>query len=559
MPARSTSPILVIGHTNSELSCCAHNLPDNRPVKLEEMPAIAPDPLALLLEEHLLAALLGQMRLEAQLGEEFDWSLDGTANRVTVGPFGDAIDVVGTERPGEDGGFVWAWADNGLPDAQVASSVALQAIGARRGVAELVTEQLPPGTLDADLIGLLASGVTGADGYFVGEVEDLHVVLLLRDDRLRTQPLPPGALNAALDVLASSELPLDHRRAVRSFLARAPQDVDGEIGTSGARVRLPGGQVVLVAFDPERGRIARHSVADAGAQDAFPGSEEPFALGAPLDAEDDAGGEHVVTLGTIDVADGRLLVCDPLLVAGPGQVQPLPGALPRGEHTVELALVPDPAGGERVQTAYVFVGDGAPVEWEPAGTVLVDSGVLAFATPDAVDRLGAGGDEALAALEQALAASAAPTWEHASADGLHAFSPGFGDGELEVFWGYDEDETLVCVAVDCLPEWQVAEQRAHGGSPGRGMQRGYLIAALLGTARTPENAVPVDPPTNRALAAVERRIVRGLLAGHELEVTVEPEHATEDERDTVPVRVRFSVAGGPDPFSAAVDVSRAGR
>lgn len=107
--------------------------------------------------------------------------------------------------------------------------------------------------------------------------------------------------------------------------------------------------------------------------------------------------------------DGRLTVCDPLLAVVPEAVDPLPGGLPPGEHEVEVLLVDDPAGGERIQTAYLFVGEGEAVEWEPAGEVPVDSGVVCFAHHDAAQTLVGGGEEALGPLQEALAKSAAPT------------------------------------------------------------------------------------------------------------------------------------------------------
>ncbi len=510
-------------------------MPDNTP----------PDPLALLLEEHVIATLLGQLRLEAFVGADTEWSITPQTGEVTLGGHRFPLDAVGVETAA-DASFVWAWADEGFTDEQVVSAMAVQAIGARRGIAELVTEQVPLDQLDGQLAGLLAAGVAQADAYLLGEQEGITIVLLLRDPALAAQPLPPTALVSAMNVLLEGDMPLDHHRAVRRFADRLPEGFSARVEESRVVLRGPD-QEVTAEFD-ELGRIARVD------GQMVPAGEPPLPPldDAGTDEDADADDGHVVTLGTVDLPDGRLVVCDPFTVAAPGVVQPLPGALPAGTHTVEVALVEDPAGGERVQTAYLFVREGDPVEWEPAGAVMVDSGVVCFAAAGAADRLADGGDAAVAPLEQALRASGEPTWEHGELEGLQAFSAGFGDGELEVFWGYDEEEVLVCVAIDCLPEWHVAEQRAHGGSPGRGLQRAYLVAGLLGTTRTPENAILVPPATNRELAALERRVVRGLLGEEEVEITVEPAFARDE--DETPVSVRVAASGGPDPFDATVQV-----
>jgi hypothetical protein len=237
--------------------------------------------------------------------------------------------------------------------------------------------------------------------------------------------------------------------------------------------------------------------------------------------------------------DGRLTVCDPLLAVVPEAVDPLPGGLPPGEHEVEVLLVADPAGGERVQTAYLFVGEGEAVEWEPAGTVPVDSGVVCFAEPGAALTLVGGGEEMLGPLQASLARSASATWEHAEMGGVVAFTPGFGDGVLQVFWGYDAEETLASVVIECLPD----ERLADPGSPGRGLQHAFLAPALFGVELTPENLVPLPPAANRALAAVERRVVRALVDGRDVELEVGPEYASDEDRVPVRVHVRATEAG----------------
>ena len=243
--------------------------------------------------------------------------------------------------------------------------------------------------------------------------------------------------------------------------------------------------------------------------------------------------DQLIPLGSIEPAGGRLAVCDPFLLVEADLPEPLPGALPAGRHEVAVALVADPDGGARVETAYLFVGDGEPEEWESVGAVPADSGVLCFGTPEAVRGLAEERTTTLDDLDRALTANGAQTWEHAKLDGLVAFSSGFGDGLFEVFWGYDADERLAAVAVECLAEEELEAER-----PGPGLQHAFLLAAALGGEPVPENVVPVPPQMNRQLTTTERAIVRTLLGGKEVEFEVTPVYEGESR---VPAHVEIKL------------------
>ena len=406
----------------------------------------------------------------------------------------------------------------------------------------LDAEELPPGDGDPDVHGLVAVGESDADAYAVVVDEDdedaAAQILLLRGGALRDAPYQPYDLPSALTALTGSGLPVDHRRALERFAERAPEPYAVTVGAAEATIEGPGG-TVTVEFD-EHGRIGEVRGEIEGVDQAFDGVEEVDIIG----------------LGQLELPDGRVVAGDPFMAVTPEVAEPLPGAVPKGRHDVAVLLADDPAGGHRVRSAFLVVAEGEVVEWEPVAAIPVDSGIACFGTPEAVKRLVEGGDEALAPVEQALAASAVDTWEHAVLDGLVAFSTGFGDGQFEVAWGYDAEESLVCVAIDCLPDWQLEghskpDADPPTGTPGRGLQRGFLAAAGLGAEWAAANSILLPPDANRALTEVDRRVARALLAGHDIQYEATPEY---DPGSSIPARVRVKVDGGPASFSATVEL-----
>jgi Protein of unknown function (DUF4241) len=438
------------------------------------------------LEDHVVASLLKQARLER---------------------------LAGDEEPSEDEGR-------------------LVVAGMRLDVEEVAAGD------DPEIAGLVASGSAGADAFALAEAPDGERILLLRNERLRDEPYAPEDLPNALGDLVGSNLPVEHRAALRRFADAAPPGYSVAVADDGAQIEAPGGTISLV-FD-DGGRITD--------------------IGGEIEGEQLAFGEEMdlVPLGELELTDGRLVAGDPFSATVAEAAEPLPGALPKGRHEVALLLHEDPAGGQRVRSAFLVVADGEVVEWEPVGAITIDSGVACFATPESMQRLIARGDEALPPLEEALAEGAVDTWEAAALDGIVLFSSGFGDGEYEVAWGYDADESLVCVAIDCLPDWQLEpeepgeEEGPPRGSPGRGLQRGFLVAGAFGAEWAPQNTILLPPDANRAMASLERRVARTLVTGQDVEYQATPEYEGEY---AVPVRVRVKATGGSAGFEAAVEIA----
>jgi hypothetical protein len=139
---------------------------------------------------------------------------------------------------------------------------------------------------------------------------------------------------------------------------------------------------------------------------------------------------------------------------------------------------------------------------------------------------------------------------------LVALTAGFGDGEVEVWWGYDEHDALVCAQIDCLPSWQLEPPPPGAGPwpalrPPTGHERALLLPTALGGELIPENTVPVPPAAHRALAAAHRRMISLLLAGHAIDASVVPQYGPGGS--PVPRRIRVSVRG-TRAFDEVIDV-----
>ncbi len=211
------------------------------------------DPLITLLEEHLVASLLKQARLEDRLTGAEAWSVDLDEGVLVVGDARFPADVLGVEsRPA--GAFAWAWAVEDLPAERVASAPTVRTIGAQRGVPELVTPAVPLEAMDAQLAGIAAAGLANADAFWIGDHDDGSVLFLVRDEHLRARPWPLAALPTIVAGVVESGLPVDHRRTIDAFAARPPHGLLAE--RQGARATFSGVDGEVTVELGEDGRIA---------------------------------------------------------------------------------------------------------------------------------------------------------------------------------------------------------------------------------------------------------------------------------------------------------------
>jgi hypothetical protein len=185
---------------------------------------------------------------------------------------------------------------------------------------------------------------------------------------------------------------------------------------------------------------------------------------------------HVHVLGDLPLPSGLVAASDPLVCPDP---QPFLVRVPKGRYPVDLAVAEVPGGDQRVAFARVRFGQEAPVSWRIAVTdgqdvsglgegeffgYDVDAGTGCFMDPEASRALTARMNSEELYYEEIIAALETTyrhTWSWAAVRpdesrdlSLIAFSTGYGDGVYPSFFGYDEQQRVVCLVTDfgVIPE-----------------------------------------------------------------------------------------------------------
>jgi hypothetical protein len=174
------------------------------------------------------------------------------------------------------------------------------------------------------------------------------------------------------------------------------------------------------------------------------------------------------TIGKLVLPTGKLVACDP--ICGP-ESPGFTADLRPGSYPVILCFADSPAGGRRVAYAMLRLQNINPVRWELATSsyedvstlkegqyfgYLVDSGIGCFMDEAAGDVLIEGIElgnfqEYFAAL--LIEAMSKSEWvnfivDESTGANVMAFSSGLGDGIYGTYFGYDEDDDLVCAVTD---------------------------------------------------------------------------------------------------------------
>jgi hypothetical protein len=393
----------------------------------------------------------------------------------------------------------------------------LRRVGADWDIPTLLDDgEIPLERVDGHIAGVIGSGIGDADAYYAGHHEDGAIVFLLRSSALLDEPFEVTDVTPVLDLLVVGGLPVTSARAALQGFADEPlPGFEARVSEREAVVETSAG-TFRIEFD-KRGR-ARHLEAELDA----------LRITAP---EPEPDGE-LTPIGSLQLSGGPVAIFDPLFAVDPMFVEPRAGALPAGTFDVAVEIEDD-----RVVMAHILLGDTEPIQWQPVGSVRVDSGICCFASPEAARRLVEEGEPALERLESGLASA-----PYVALDGLVAFPVGVGAGEYELMWAFDKQDQLVRASVRVLPEPPYEE----------GLQRAVLFPLAAGGTIDDENVIPLPPVAHRRLAAQHRRMIRASLAGHELEASVIPHY---DGASAVPARVEVSVDAGSASFRETIEVA----
>jgi hypothetical protein len=451
----------------------------------------------------VIATLLGQLRLEPSSARARSGpSPPQTARSRSAGTLPHRR--VGRDRA--EAAFVWSWrtraADEQGPqrDGVQATGGAPRDRGARRGAVP------PRPARRASSAGLLAAASPRPTPTCSASRRAITIVLLLRDEALAAQPLPPTALMSAVNVSS--------RATCRSITAA--RSGASPTGSRGFTARVGEDEAVLRGPDQEVDRRVRRARAIARVDgQVVPAGDPPAApLEDPGYGTSGRGRRHVVTLGTLDLPDGGSPSATRLPSRPRRRPRRSPGAVAVGDaHGRGSPSSRTPPAASACRTAYLFVREATPSSGA-AGAVMVDSGVVCFAAP-------ARSSGSPPARRGARPARGGPARDDRADVGARRARgpPGVlgrvrrrrarGCSGATTRRGASSASPSTCLPSGTSPSQRapplprrLARPRPAARVPRRG---------LLGTTRAPENAILVPPATNRELAALERRVVRGLL------------------------------------------------
>ena len=192
--------------------------------------------------QHVLDALLG----------EHNWGADIDTGTITFEEPGleCPFEIVGSYAYAQKT-WLWAWANQSLPEHMTGVSRKLLAYGQSHNVTKLTEERFPAQNEELHAFGVLACGIGGADAYYAADYGDGILVAALTGDIVASRWQPDHARLLAVFPQVIRTFDLNHRAALRSYCNALGYTVTGEDLLTATR----DGNTVTAAFD-EQGRLA---------------------------------------------------------------------------------------------------------------------------------------------------------------------------------------------------------------------------------------------------------------------------------------------------------------
>jgi hypothetical protein len=213
------------------------------------------DGLEALLAQSLLIGIERQRRLADVIKGSSSWSVDVEERSLSFadGP-AYAMDIVGSAAA-QQGIWLWAWANEHLPDPARAASERLRRYGEEHQIEQLTTGTMPlgepPQGMDGHVAGLIATPLLDGQAYYLAENGQQTVVLAIYDQSLQLGPLSGADLRTTLTT-GLGMYGIGHIPSIRAYLSQRRAEVQ-EHGPEW-RVTTADGQVTELRFD-DQGRV----------------------------------------------------------------------------------------------------------------------------------------------------------------------------------------------------------------------------------------------------------------------------------------------------------------
>lgn len=227
--------------------------------------------------QHGAASFDKQIYREAMLGRA-GWGLDLASGvlafrRPHEEPLQLQIQALGTESD-DSQSWLWAWANTGqgFSQALLQSALELKALGARDGIAELTSAELPlTRAVNGGRISAVASGICRAGCYFRAPYPGGALYLLIRDPRFKRPVSQPIARILRAFPMFLSDSPIAAQRAA---LLHYLQFYKLDVTESGARLTARSGSVARSVIGAEQPNVLAADFDAAGRLVKMEGSRE---------------------------------------------------------------------------------------------------------------------------------------------------------------------------------------------------------------------------------------------------------------------------------------------
>jgi hypothetical protein len=202
------------------------------------------------------AALAAERQTLWMLGREAQsWNYSMDSGLLEIGGKAYRAQILGTESD-DDRMFLWAWAnkESQIPTKLQEAANQLRALGKSKQITALTTPSLSLKDMDARAIGLIAVGVLGSKGYYIGNAgAGLRLLLLVDDPQLPElgPPNTPTVINTFASLLKVVPL-TNHQEAFSAYLSARGYQV--KLGPRKLTAKHPTSPGVEADFD-ELGRL----------------------------------------------------------------------------------------------------------------------------------------------------------------------------------------------------------------------------------------------------------------------------------------------------------------
>jgi hypothetical protein len=212
--------------------------------------------------EHAAAALERQLDLGDRLGG-CDWRFDMQEGTMTFETPSEAlttpVQVLGSEAD-RTASWVWVWGTEPrrIPEGMTRAAQKLRARGEKDGIRELKTARFPLTDADGETLGLVASGLLGAPGYYRAPFQGGAMIVLLEErgkdegPPLAFPPEDPGQrITQVFPRVVDLLKPAEHRQALTAYARHHGFAIEGaDVHSSGAfrATRTKSGEVIVCTF-----------------------------------------------------------------------------------------------------------------------------------------------------------------------------------------------------------------------------------------------------------------------------------------------------------------------